>query len=121
MDLQKELDIGLSIARRAGEIAMSYFRTGLAFDPKPDDSPVTRADKECEQFIAGELDRAFPEDGLLGEEGANKASRSGRRWIIDPIDGTRDFVRGNPRLVQPDRPRSRWRSRRRIRQHARAG
>ena len=40
--------------------------------------------------------RAFPDDGLLGEEGTEKPSRSGRRWIIDPIDGTRDFVRGNP-------------------------
>src|ERR1022692_4797043 len=63
---------------------------------KSDDSPVTRADRECEQFIARELERAFPDDGVLGEEGAQKPSRSGRRWIVDPIDGTRDFVRGNP-------------------------
>jgi fructose-1,6-bisphosphatase/inositol monophosphatase family enzyme len=41
------------------------------------------------------LENAFPEDGILGEEGSQKESRSGRRWIIDPIDGTRDFVRGN--------------------------
>jgi len=96
MDLRKELDTGRAIARQAGEIAMRYYRTGLAFDAKPDDSPVSCADRECEQFIARELERAFPDDGLLGEEGAQKASRSGRRWIIDPIDGTRDFVRGNP-------------------------
>ena len=44
----------------------------------------------------GVLEEAFPEDGILGEEGARKESKSGRRWIIDPIDGTRDFVRGNP-------------------------
>jgi histidinol-phosphatase len=96
IDLQKELETGRSIARRAGEIALRYYRTGIAFESKPDDSPVTRADRECEQFIAGELERAFPDDGLLGEEGARKPSRSGRRWIVDPIDGTRDFVRGNP-------------------------
>jgi histidinol-phosphatase len=94
--LQKELDTGRSIARRAGEIALRYFRTGLAFEAKTDDSPVTRADRECEQFIARELEQAFPGDGLLGEEGASKESANGRRWIIDPIDGTRDFVRGAP-------------------------
>ena len=96
INLQKELDTGRSVAQQAGEIALRYYRTGIAFEAKPDDSPVTRADKECEQFIARELERAFPDDGLLGEEGAQKPSRSGRRWIIDPIDGTRDFVRGNP-------------------------
>jgi len=95
-DFQKELEIGRAIARKAGEIALGYYRTGLAFDDKSDDSPVTRADRECEQLIARELERAFPDDGLLGEEGTEKESRSGRRWIIDPIDGTRDFVRGDP-------------------------
>ena len=65
-------------------------------DTKSDASPVTIADRECERFIAGSLEAAFPEDGLLGEEGSSKVSRNGRRWIIDPIDGTRDFVRGNP-------------------------
>ncbi len=92
----RELETGRAIARRAGEIALRHYRTSLAVEAKPDDSPVTRADRECEQFIAAELERAFPGDGLLGEEGALKASHSGRRWIIDPIDGTRDFVRGNP-------------------------
>jgi len=95
-DFTKELETGRAIAQRAGEIAMRYYRTGLEFEAKADDSPVTRADRECEQFIAAELARAFPDDGLLGEEGAQKEARSGRRWIIDPIDGTRDFVRGNP-------------------------
>jgi histidinol phosphatase-like enzyme (inositol monophosphatase family) len=95
-NLNQELEICRAIAHQAGEIAMRYYRTGILFEAKPDDSPVTRADRECEQFIARELERAFPDDGLLGEEGALKISRSGRRWIIDPIDGTRDFVRGNP-------------------------
>jgi histidinol phosphatase-like enzyme (inositol monophosphatase family) len=95
-DLQYDLDIAANIIRQAGEIVMRYYRSGIAFDAKPDDSPVTRADRECEQFIARELETAFPGDGLLGEEGAKKASATGRVWIIDPIDGTRDFVRGNP-------------------------
>ena len=96
MPFQKEVEVGRSIAHRAGEIAMRYYRTGIPYEAKSDDSPVTRADRECEQFIARELELAFPDDGLLGEEGAQKPSRSGRRWIIDPIDGTRAFVRGNP-------------------------
>jgi len=92
----KELEAGRAIARQAGEIALRYYRNGITFESKSDHSPVTRADRECEQFIATELDRVFPEDGLLGEEGARKESRNGRRWIVDPIDGTRDFVRGSP-------------------------
>jgi len=89
------LVIGRSIARQAGEVALRYWNTGLRADTKPDDSPVTAADRECERLISSALEEAFPEDGLLGEEGASKESRSGRRWIIDPIDGTRDFLRGN--------------------------
>jgi histidinol-phosphatase len=77
-------------------MAMQYWKSGVAVDTKSDASPVTVADRKCEQLIAGSLEEAFPEDGLLGEEGSSKESRSGRRWIIDPIDGTRDFVRGNP-------------------------
>jgi fructose-1,6-bisphosphatase/inositol monophosphatase family enzyme len=57
---------------------------------------LSNADKECERIIAGMIEEAFPEDGLLGEEGLRKPSRSGRQWIVDPIDGTRDFVRGSP-------------------------
>ena len=57
---------------------------------------MTLADRECEKLIAGLLEQAFPMDGLIGEEGARKESRSGRRWVVDPIDGTRDFVRRDP-------------------------
>jgi histidinol-phosphatase len=92
----ESLDIGRTIAQRAGVMALRYWKSGLAVDTKSDASPVTVADRECERFIAGSLEEAFPEDGLLGEEGSAKESRNGRRWIIDPIDGTRDFVRGNP-------------------------
>jgi histidinol-phosphatase len=93
---EHELDVCRSAALRAGEIALRYREHGIGYDSKADESPVTKADRECEQVIALMLEEAFPEDGILGEEGAVKASRSGRRWIIDPIDGTRDYVRGNP-------------------------
>jgi histidinol phosphatase-like enzyme (inositol monophosphatase family) len=96
MDWSREVDAGRAIADRAGQIALRYHGRGIAFEAKADESPVTVADRETEQWIVRALEEQFPEDGLLGEEGAVKQSRSGRRWIIDPIDGTRDFVRGNP-------------------------
>ena len=92
----KELEVARRAALRAGEIAIEYAARGVVADHKADDSPVTAADRACEAFIVSALREAFPEDGLLGEEGARGESRSGRRWIIDPIDGTRDFLRGIP-------------------------
>lgn len=91
----KELKIALEAAKRAAEVALRW-QPRIAVELKKDNSPVTQADRECEQTIARLLSETFPEDGILGEEGANAESRSGRRWIIDPIDGTRDYVRGNP-------------------------
>jgi len=81
-------------AQRAAELALKY-QPGIEAETKSDDSPVTKADRECERLIASLLIESFPDDGILGEEGASIASKSGRRWIIDPIDGTRDYVRGN--------------------------
>jgi histidinol-phosphatase len=92
---RRELEIAADAARKAGEIALQY-QPDIVAETKSDNSPVTQADRECERVIAGILSDAFPEDGILGEEGARADSRSGRRWIIDPIDGTRDYVRGNP-------------------------
>ena len=96
MPYDREIDVALRAAKAAGEIALAYQSKGLTPENKPDHSPITAADRECERLIAEVLQKAFPEDGLFGEEGARKESRSGRRWIIDPIDGTRDFVRGIP-------------------------
>jgi histidinol phosphatase-like enzyme (inositol monophosphatase family) len=90
-----ELEVATQAAKQAAELALRY-QPGIVAERKPDNSPVTKADRECERLIARILTEAFPDDGLLGEEGARAASRSGRRWIIDPIDGTRDYVRGNP-------------------------
>ena len=95
MAFEKELDLAKSLGGRAGQLALEYRRGGITAEDKPDDSPVTVADRECEKLIAGDIINAFPEDGLLGEEGANRDGISGRRWIIDPIDGTKDYVRGN--------------------------
>jgi fructose-1,6-bisphosphatase/inositol monophosphatase family enzyme len=95
MPFQHETDTMLSAARQAGELALRHFTAGTATEEKEDSSPVTAADRECEQLVSRVLSAAFPDDGILGEEGAFQASRSRRRWLIDPIDGTRDFVRRN--------------------------
>ncbi len=96
MPYERELDAARQIAARAGEVALRYQQRGVSAETKTDLSPVTIADRECEALIVQFLRENFPEDGLLGEEGASGESRNGRKWIIDPIDGTRDFVRNNP-------------------------
>lgn len=96
MHHEREVEIARRAAQVAGEAALRLRERGIEAEAKPDDSPVTAADRESERIIAGMLTEAFPDDGLLGEEGTERQSRSGRRWIIDPIDGTRDFVRGYP-------------------------
>ncbi len=95
MGYEHETHMMLLAARQAGEVALRHFIAGTATEEKEDQSPVTAADRECEQVICGVLSKEFPEDGILGEEGTAKPSRSGRRWLVDPIDGTRDFVRHN--------------------------
>src|SRR6266511_1642670 len=96
MTWEREMEVARRVARGAGEIALEYAARGVEAEDKPDHSPVTAADRASEAYIASKLLAAFPEDGLLGEEGGRAAARSGRRWIVDPIDGTRDFLRGVP-------------------------
>ncbi|WP_051669728.1 inositol monophosphatase family protein [Bryobacter aggregatus] len=95
MSYDSELFFAQSAARKAGEACIRILNQGVEAETKSDESPVTRADKESERLIVSILSQAFPEDGFLGEEGASREGSSGRRWIIDPIDGTRDFVRNN--------------------------
>lgn len=95
MNYQRELEFARRIATMAGENARRIRAQGIRTETKPDASPVTNADRENERIIRDAVELEFPFDGIVGEEGAGKAGSSGRRWIIDPIDGTRDFVRGN--------------------------
>jgi fructose-1,6-bisphosphatase/inositol monophosphatase family enzyme len=95
MALDRELQAAQKAARAAAALARRLQLQGLTAETKSDESPVTLADRECERLITDMLAAEFPDDGVLGEEGAAGASRSGRRWILDPIDGTRDFVRAN--------------------------
>jgi histidinol-phosphatase len=96
MPFSQEIETARRIADLSTKLALRHQKAGIFAENKPDDSPITIADKECEKLIAKMLEEAFPDDGILGEEGSRKESKNGRRWIIDPIDGTRDFVRGNP-------------------------
>src|SRR5271169_356100 len=91
----KELEVAVAASREAAQLALRW-QPNIVAETKADNSPVTQADRECERLIARKLAEAFPGDGLLGEEGARGESRNGRKWIVDPIDGTRDYVRGNP-------------------------
>ena len=90
---QRALDAAVDAARAAGRIALKYFRGGFEVARKPDDTPVTQADREAEQAIVEILGRAFPDSGVLGEEFGGRGTKE-VRWIIDPIDGTKNFVRG---------------------------
>jgi histidinol-phosphatase len=94
MAWEREIDVCREVSRRAGTLALQHAARGVKSEDKSDLSPVTIADRECEKLIVESLHAAFPDDGFLGEEGAQEDGRSGRRWIVDPIDGTRDFVRG---------------------------
>jgi histidinol-phosphatase len=82
-------------ARAAGQIAMGHYRAGVEVSLKADRTPVTQADREAEAAIVEMLGRAFPDHGFLGEE-HGAIGPSDRRWIIDPIDGTVNFIRGIP-------------------------
>jgi histidinol-phosphatase len=95
MNYQRELEFARRIATVAGQNAANIRAGGISAETKPDASPVTIADKENERLVCEAIELEFPDDGILGEEGSSKTGSSGRRWIIDPIDGTRDFVRGN--------------------------
>ena len=90
------LNTAIAAARAAGEVALHYFRTNLTVETKADHTPVTRADRECEARIVEILSARFPDHGFLGEELGERRGRVNARWIIDPIDGTKNFIRGIP-------------------------
>jgi histidinol phosphatase-like enzyme (inositol monophosphatase family) len=94
---QATLDLAVRLVREAGDRTLQWFRASdLAVEAKVDGTPVTAADRDAERYLREHLANAFPEDGVLGEEEPPTASRSGRRWIIDPIDGTKAFTCGVP-------------------------
>jgi len=91
---EAELSAAHEIADRAGEIAMSFFRHDPEVTWKPDATPVTEADIAVEEMIREEITRRFPADAIRGEEGGIEGDPDHRMWIVDPIDGTRNYAAG---------------------------
>lgn len=90
-------EFAVDLARRAGDTTLRWFQTrDYDVDRKDDGTPVTIADRTAERFIRDALAESFPDDGILGEEEGATDGTSGRRWTIDPIDGTLSFVHGVP-------------------------
>jgi histidinol phosphatase-like enzyme (inositol monophosphatase family) len=83
-------------ARAAGKVALESYRTRLEIETKEDGSPVTAADRAAEEAARAWIESHHPGDGILGEEQGLTRADSGRRWLIDPIDGTKSYVRGVP-------------------------
>src|SRR5579884_3713811 len=95
-------ELAVTAAEEAGRIARGHFpdiaisEFARQVEWKPDQSPVTIADRQAEEYLRSTLLGKFPLDGFLGEESGDQPGSSGFRWIIDPVDGTRSFVRGIP-------------------------
>jgi myo-inositol-1(or 4)-monophosphatase len=101
-DLAHELEQARSVALEAGEILRRHFRDGgYEVGSKGRDNPVTSADLEADAALRDHLKRTFPDYGWLSEETADNAERLSRRrvWIVDPLDGTKEFIKGIPEFV----------------------
>jgi histidinol phosphatase-like enzyme (inositol monophosphatase family) len=90
------MEAALEVARLASLVALRYYKQDLIIEAKGDGSPVTLADRAAEQLAREWIHARFPADGVLGEEFGETPGASGRRWVLDPIDGTKSFVRGVP-------------------------
>jgi histidinol phosphatase-like enzyme (inositol monophosphatase family) len=96
-DLPTLLAFAHQIAWQAGKITLRHFQSDLAVDRKADESPVTIADREAEAFMRAAIAARYPGHAVLGEEeGLSGDSGASHQWILDPIDGTKTFIRGVP-------------------------
>jgi histidinol-phosphatase len=93
--MSADLALALELADAADAISLPGFRSGLAVEQKPDLTPVTEADRAVEAELRRRLGEARPGDAILGEEHGPSAGGP-RRWLLDPIDGTRNYSRGIP-------------------------
>ncbi|HEY2787680.1 MAG TPA: inositol monophosphatase family protein [Fimbriiglobus sp.] len=95
-DWSSRYEVAVTAAKQGGDLARSIFDTAFDVEWKEDNSPVTVADKGAERAIRALVARHFPNDGFLGEEDGHVPGTTGFRWIVDPIDGTRSYVRHIP-------------------------
>ena len=97
MDLSPDLDLALRLADVADAISLPRFRAAdLHVTRKPDRTPVTDADLAAEDALRALITAERPDDAVLGEEGGGHVGAAGRGWVLDPIDGTKNFSRGMP-------------------------
>jgi len=96
LSLDVRLAPAAELARITGMVALRHYRSRLTVETKADGSPVTVADRAAEEAARAWVRAHFPEDGILGEELGEERPGARRRWVIDPIDGTKSFVRGAP-------------------------
>ena len=94
--VSKELEVALAAAREAAEISRGYYASNVEVRTKEDRTPVTQADIECEQAIRSRILEAFPDHGFYGEETGSTGTDREYLWLVDPIDGTKGFVREYP-------------------------
>jgi histidinol-phosphatase len=95
-DWRTRYELAVETTQEAGQLALRHFDAGVVVEWKHDDSPVTLADRAAEKYLRETILAKFPDDGFLGEEYGDHPGTSGYRWIVDPIDGTRNFVRAIP-------------------------
>ena len=97
-EAKKRLQFAIDLARSAGDLGMGFFREieKLTIESKGHQDLVSNADRDVELFVRAAIADAYPDDGVVGEEHAAAAGSSGHIWVIDPIDGTANFVRGIP-------------------------
>ena len=95
--LQGYLDFAIKTAYAAGRLTLGFFQNDVRPDFKADDTPVTVADRKAEELIRSRIEKRYPDHTIIGEEhGTKTGDNSEFRWIIDPIDGTKAFIRGVP-------------------------
>ena len=91
------MDFMTETAFLAGQQTLAFFQTGIQAEFKIDRSPVTVADKKAEELIRSRIEQKYPGHALVGEEfGVSGPDKASHRWVIDPIDGTKSFLRGVP-------------------------
>ena len=95
-EVSELLDFATELAHEAGALTLEYYGGLVEHDAKGDGSPVTIADRKAEQLIRARVEDRYPEHGVLGEEYGESNAGSRIRWILDPIDATRSFMRGVP-------------------------
>lgn len=94
---QSYMEFAAETAYLAGRLTLGYFQAGMRPEFKEDDTPVTKADRKAEELIRSRIEKQYPDHAVIGEElGASEHLDKSRRWYIDPIDGTKAFVRGVP-------------------------